>query len=200
MVVSTQTISDVILPRPQSRSLAIGRDIFLVLLASGLLALTAQISIILPFSPVPFTGQTFGVLLIGAALGWKRGGLAVLAYLTEGFIGLPFFAGGLSGISILTGYRGGYLIGFIGAAMLVGYLAERGWDRTPWMTAFAMILGNLVIYLCGVSWLAYYFHISFIQGMNLGMYPFLLWDTVKLAVAITALPSAWSFVKHNRHQ
>src|SRR5687768_13758188 len=119
------TYADVL--RPAERTRALAYDILLILGGSLLLALSAQI--VVQKVPVPITGQTFAVLLVGALLGSRRGGLSLLTYLLEGAAGLPFFAGGTGGIAKLTGPTGGYLIGFMVAAFAVGLLAERGWDR-----------------------------------------------------------------------
>ena len=123
------------------------RDALLVVGFSLLTALCARIVIPLPFTPVPITGQTFAVLLTGAALGARRGAAAIVLYVLEGLAGLPVFAGGASGLARLLGPTGGYLLGFIAAAYLTGTLAERGWDRTVRWAAAAMAAGNVVVYL-----------------------------------------------------
>jgi len=137
--------------RPESRALARLYDLGLVLSASAFIAVSAHLTVRLPFSPVPVTGQTFAVLLTGALLGRQRGAAAVLAYLAEGLAGLPVFAGGMSGLAYLLGPTGGYLLGFVAAAYLTGALAERGWDRQPLTTALAMVLGNLALYAPGLE-------------------------------------------------
>lgn len=164
-------------------------EVGLVLAASVFIALTAQVSLPLPFSPVPITGQTFGVLLTGAALGWRRGTLAVLAYLAEGSAGLPVFAGGTGGLARLLGPTGGYLVGFVLAALVVGWLAGRGWDRRPLTTALSMLVGNLVIYGFGLPWLAVYVGVD--RVLALGLLPFIPGDLLKLALAVAVLPGAW---------
>ena len=138
MATSTRTIADLVYPRPQTTALAVLRDVLVVIGGAVFVAALAQISD--HQVPVPHTGQTLGVLLAGAALGWRRGGLALTAYVAAGLAGLPFFAGSTTGFAVLAGPTGGYLIGFIAAAMLVGFLAERGWDRAPWTMALAMVL------------------------------------------------------------
>ena len=164
----------------------------LVVGGSLLLALSAQISIPLWFTPVPITGQTLGVLLVGAALGSRRGALAIVLYLIEGGSGLPFFAGGGSGWAAFSGPTGGYLIGFVAAAYVVGWLSERGWDRRFWTAAAAMLAGEVLIYLIGVPWLAYF--VGAEHALPQGMFPFLPGDIAKLAVAALVLPSTWSLV------
>lgn len=183
------TYADII--RPSAKSSAFIYDIVLVLAGSALIALSARLSIVLPFSPVPVTGQTFAVLLIGALLGSKRGFLAVLAYVAEGISGMPVFAHGGFGLLYLAGPTGGYLAGFAFAAYLTGLLSERGWDRGFIRMSAAMVLGNLVIYLCGVSWLA-----AFVghKAIMIGMVPFIIGDVVKICVATIALPLSWKII------
>ncbi|MCC6499289.1 MAG: biotin transporter BioY [Anaerolineales bacterium] len=166
------------------------RDIFLIVAGSLLVAALAQIEIPLPFTPVPITGQTFGVLLIGAALGSKRGAAALILYLIEGGVGLPFFAGGARGLGILTGATAGYLAGFVVAAYVVGLLAERGLERSVRTSIIPFVVGTVIIYLFGVAWLGISLK-SFEQAIQLGLFPFLIGDAVKLILASLALPAAW---------
>jgi biotin transport system substrate-specific component len=189
VAVSARTLSDLVYPRPQRVPLALLRDLLVIAGGSALVAALAQVSD--HQVPVPHTGQTLGVLLVGAALGWRRGGLALLAYVGAGLAGLPFFAEGHAGLATLAGPTGGYLAGFIAAAMLIGYLAEQGWDRSPWLMALAMILGNAVIYLCGAAWLGFVLRLSPAQAFSLGVQPFLFFDALKLIIAVIALPGAW---------
>jgi len=170
------------------------RSLYLIVLGSLLIAALAQIEILLPFTPVPITGQTFGVLLIGAALGSKRGAAAMILYITEGAMGLPFFAGGASGLGILTGATAGYLVGFVGAAYVVGWLAERGLERSVRTSIIPFLVGTVIIYLFGVTWLSIVLG-SVSKAFALGVVPFLFGDAVKLILASTALPVAWKFVK-----
>ena len=179
--------------RPTMRRSALLYDAALVLGASLVIALSAQVAIQLPFSPVPITGQTMAVLLVGALLGSRRGALAVLAYIAEGLAGLPVFAGGAAGLARLFGPTGGYLVGFVAAAFLVGWLAERGWDRRFGTTLAAMTLGNLVIYGVGAVWLA-----VFVGGLSrawsLGVLPFLPGDAIKIVLAAVLLPGGWKLL------
>lgn len=206
MAVSARTLSDAVLPRSPVRSLGLARDALLVIGGSALVALLAQVSI--PLQPVPITGQTLGVLLVGAALGWRRGALAMLAYIAEGAAGLPVFADGAAGPAVLAGPTGGYLAGFVLAAALVGWLAERGWDRRPWTMALAMALGNVAIYALGVAWLARWLgatvHVTSGEALRAawdgGVVPFLPGDALKLVVAVVALPGAWWVVRRTRGQ
>lgn len=164
----------------------------LVLLGSALIALSARIAIPLPFSPVPITGQTFAVLLVGAALGPWRGAAALLAYLAEGAAGLPVFAGVHTGPAALLGPTGGYLFGFVPAAWICGYLAERGWDRNVWGTVASMILGNVAIFAVALPWLARFVGSGSVWA--LGFWPFIPGDVVKIALAAAALPLAWKWI------
>jgi biotin transport system substrate-specific component len=167
----------------------------LVVAGSVLTVLAAHVSIPLPFTPVPITGQTFAVLLVGAALGSRRGAASMALYVAQGLAGLPVFAGGKAGLAVLLGPTGGYLIGFIAAAFVTGWLAEPSWDRRPLTTALAMVLGNLVIYLVGVSWLAVFVGIS--KARLLSMIPFLPGDLLKILLATAALPGAWWIVQRS---
>lgn len=163
---------------------------FLVVAGSVLIALLAQLEI--PLQPVPITGQTFGVLLVGALLGSRLGAVTVLTYLAWGAIGLPVFAGGISGLAHLVGPTGGYLVGFVGAAFLVGWLAEHGWDRRILTTAVAMLLGTILIYLPGIAWLSRF--VGWDRVLELGLAPFVLGDLLKVALAALALPLAWTLI------
>lgn len=160
---------------------------------SLLIAGLAQVSVKLPFTPVPITGQTLGVLLVGASLGPMVGALSVLLYLAEGAVGLPFFAEGRSGASLLgvASATGGYLWGFALAAGLVGWLARRGWDRDVRSAIGAMFLGEVVIYAVGVPWLMAALGVSLEQALALGLAPFVPGDVVKLLLAAGLLPSTW---------
>lgn len=164
-------------------------DLSLILLGSLVVAATAQVSVPLPFSPVPITGQTLGVLLVGMALGSRRGALALLAYLAEGLAGLPVFAEARAGIGVLLGPTGGYLAGFVVAAWLVGKLAERGFDRSLLKTLLAMLAGNLVIYALGLAWLAQFTGAA--GALAAGLYPFVIGDALKAVGAALLLPGAW---------
>jgi biotin transport system substrate-specific component len=170
------------------------REAALVLGGAGLTGLAAQISLPVHGSPVPVTGQTFGVLLVGAALGARRGAASMALYLLAGFVGVPWFAGGSTGSIHLATL--GYLVGFILAGALVGALAERGADRSPWRTALTMVLGNLVIYACGVPYLALSAHLSAASALHYGLTVFLLGDALKVLLAAGLLPGAWRLAGH----
>lgn len=166
------------------------REIALVLVSSWLIALTAQV--VIPLQPVPITGQTFGVLLVGALLGSKRGAITALVYLIQGVMGLPVFAGGTAGVGKLAGPTGGYLIGFVVAAFAVGWLSERGWDRRFTTTAISMLIGNAAIYALGLPWLATF--VGWESVLKVGLFPFILGDLLKVILAAVALPQAWAWV------
>lgn len=174
-------------PRP-----GIGREGALILGGSLLIALAAQLQVLLPFSPVPVTGQTFAVLFLAAIYGSKRGPAAVITYLTLGLSGLPVFAGGAFGAARLFGPTAGYLAGFLGAAFVVGILSERGWDRRPWSTAASMIIGNLVIYIAGAAWLFKFAGLKSV--LSVGVLPFLAGDAIKIALATLLLPVGWKLI------
>ncbi len=159
-----------------------------------LTALCAQISFTLPWTPVPVTGQTFAVLLSGAALGMRRGAASQVLYVALGAVGLPFYSDATGGWTAATGVTAGYLVGFVVAAALVGRLAEGGEDRRP-LTAFAaMLLGSAVIYAFGASWLAHDLGVSAAEAVELGVAPFLIGDGLKVLLAGVGLPAAWQLV------
>jgi biotin transport system substrate-specific component len=170
------------------------RDLTLILLGSLFVALMARVEIPLPGSPVPITGQTFGVLLVAAALGSKRGAASMALYLAEGAIGLPFFSGGASGIEVIIGATGGYLTGFIVAAYVIGLLAERGLERSFRTSLIPFLAGTVIIYVCGVAWLAVVLK-SLGDALTFGLLPFLIVDTIKLVAAALALPAAWKLLR-----
>lgn len=169
-----------------TRSAALSRDALLVLGFSLVTALSAQIAVPLPFTPVPLTGQTFGVLLSGALLGPRLGALALLLYLAEGGFGLPFFAGGASGPARLFGPTGGYLLSYPLAAAITGLLAVRGWDRRPLTMLLAMLLGSLVIFALGAAQLSRFTGTH--NAFRLGVLPFLPGDVLKALLAAGLLP------------
>lgn len=190
------TIGDFLVPiRVSERLHNRARHLALVLIGVALMALCARIAWYEPGNPVPYTLQTFGVLLSAGALGFRRALLATLLYLALGLAGLPILANGDHGIARLIGATGGYLVGFVVAAAVVGRLAELGWDRNILGSVGAMVIGSLVIYAVGVPWLAYVaFNGDLTQAFDKGMRTFLLWDGVKLALAAVAFPAAWWLV------
>lgn len=165
-----------------------------VLVASGTAVIAASSLVIVPlwFTPVPLSLQTFAVLLVGAALGWKRGALSALIFLAAGMAGVGWFSEGKSGWAFASF---GYIVGFVAAAALVGWLASRGGDRTVLRTAGTMVLGNLAIYAVGVTGLMLYTGMGLGQSLSLGVAPFILGDLLKIALAAGLLPAAWMLVK-----
>jgi biotin transport system substrate-specific component len=173
-------------------------DAGLVLAGTALVAGAAQISIALPFTPVPITGQTFAVLLVGATLGTARGAASLLLYLWLGVAGAPIYADHTHGWSVVTSASGGYLVGFVLAAALTGFLAERRWDRRLSSSIGLMLTGNVVIYLVGLPWLAIVLNTDLEKTLELGLYPFIPGDTFKLYIAAAALPAAWRLTGRRR--
>jgi biotin transport system substrate-specific component len=163
----------------------------MVLIATGALFIYLTALVVIPLDPVPLTGQTFGVLLVGGALGARRGFAAVALYVLLGLVGLPFFAEGKGGSAVILGATGGYLIGFIVAGAIVGRLAELGWDRHIGGALGMMLVGSVVIYAIGLPWLSVVAHLSPADTIANGLTPFVLWDAVKLAVAAGIFPTAW---------
>lgn len=205
---TARTLADVLWPAAdQAGAGALLRNALLVLVGSIFVAASAQVQV--PWYPVPFTGQTFGVLVVGMALGWRLGGLSLALYALEGAIGLPVFAGFKGGAAILSGPTGGYIVGFIFAAGAVGLLAEKGWSRHVLMTVAAMVIGNLVIYAFGVAWLTNWYATlgakfipagatAFEAAIANGLVPFLLGDAAKIVLAALVLPGAWKVVRAMR--
>jgi len=181
--------------RPTEKVNARMYDIGLVIGGSILVALCAQVSFHIPFNPVPITGQTFGVLLVGVLLGSKRGSLAILTYLAEGSVGLPFFAGGSSGFPYLVGPTGGYLLGFVLAAFIVGKLAELGWDKQIYTVIPVMVLGTSAIFATGLLWLSRF--VGTAEVLEIGLYPFLPGALLKIVFAAIILPLGWRFIGRN---
>ena len=190
------------------RSEVVSRGAFRVSCAvagSLLVAGLAQISFVLPFTPVPITGQTFGVLLVGAAYGPGLGAATLGLYLVWAAIGLPVLApeadgshrGGLEVLQLASA-TGGYLWGFVAAAAITGWLAARGWDRSVRSSISAMLLGSIAIYVFGVSWLMAALDVPLQQGIELGLAPFVIGDTLKLLAAAATLPAAWAALRRLR--
>lgn len=171
------------------------RTVMLVIGGALLTAAAAHLSVRLSWTPVPITGQTLAVLLVGGTLGWRRGSASIALYVALGAAGLPFYAeaadGARGGWTMATGPTAGYLVGFVAAAALIGWLAERGQDRRLDTSVPAMLAGTAVIYLCGVGWLAHSLGVDATRAMELGLTPFVLGDLIKLLFAGVALPLVW---------
>jgi len=187
------TLAPTLTMRSFPRTAAWLRDLILLITGVILVAVLAQGKIPLPFTPVPLTGQTFAVLLVGATLGSKRGAASLTLYIALGALGLPFFAGGASGMAYLSGPTLGYLIGFVVAAYIVGKLAERGLERNLRTSLIPFIVGTLIIYLFGAGWLAILFGVE--KALALGVLPFLIGDLIKMVLAALVLPGAWKLAQ-----
>jgi biotin transport system substrate-specific component len=183
----TRTTSNVLVDR-LSATQSVTSDLLWIVSFSLLTSVLAQVSIPLPFTPVPLTGQTFAVLLSGAVLGWRRGFLSQALYLAEGAAGLPVFAGGGATAVHLFGPSGGYLWSFPLAAAFIGWLVERGAGRAGWKLAGALVASDTAILLVGSWWLHAFFHMPYSQALLLGFYPFLVGDILKIVVVGSSLP------------
>jgi biotin transport system substrate-specific component len=173
-------------------------DALLVVAGATLVALSAQVSIPLPFTPVPITGQTFAVVLVGSSLGAVLGFSSLLLYWLVGIAGAPVYAEQSHGWDTFMGPTGGYLIGFMLAALVTGFLAEKRWDRRFRSSLSAMLMGNVLIYLCGLPWLAAEINTNLEETLEAGLYPFVVGDVLKLYLAGALLPLAWSAVRRLR--
>jgi biotin transport system substrate-specific component len=181
------TLTSSLWPKAQSSLL---HKALLVVAGTALLTLSAKVQV--PFWPVPMTLQTLVVLLIGAAYGARLGGITVATYLAQGAIGLPVFASG-AGLAYVAGPTGGYLAGFLIAAVVVGWLADRGYGRTAFTTLAAFAVGEAIMYSLGVGWLASFTGIE--KAISLGLAPFMLAEATKLALACLLLPAAWKLAR-----
>ena len=162
-----------------------------LLLIAGSLLMTLAAKLEGPFWPVPMTLQTFATFVIGMAFGWRLAGATIMLYLGQGAAGLPVFASG-GGIVYFTGPTAGYLVGFLAAAVLVGWLAERGWDRNVTQTLAALVLGELVILGLGGAWMSVLFGPA--KAWAAGIAPFLLGDALKIALAALLVPACWKLL------
>jgi biotin transport system substrate-specific component len=174
-------------PHRADRTSALFRGVILVVLGTALLALSAKVNLPLPY--VPMTLQTLVVLMIGAAYGWRLGSATLLAYLAEGAIGLPVFASPIGGLAHLVGPTAGYLFGFVGAAFITGWLAERGWDRSVLPLFAAMALGHLLILAAGFGWLAFGMKLGVEKAWLVGIAPFVAASLIKNALGAALVPA-----------
>ncbi|MBN2271818.1 MAG: biotin transporter BioY [Sedimentisphaerales bacterium] len=186
-MLANATVADIL--RPCEKRYALVYDLALIIGGSLLIAVSAQIAI---GFPVPITGQTFAVLMIAALLGSRRAVACVLTYLAEGAAGLPVFAQANAGLVVFRGFTAGYLVGFVVAAFVVGLLAEKGWDRTFGTTVLAMLIGNIIIYAFGLTWLSCLIGVR--DAIAGGLYPFIPGDILKTVLAAVMLPSAWKLL------
>jgi biotin transport system substrate-specific component len=191
------TLMAALWPAGERPELGVLRALILAVVGSLLLTVSAKAHV--PFWPVPMTMQTFAVVVIGMAYGWRLGGATVLLYLVEGAAGLPVFSGtperGL-GVAYMAGPTGGYLAGFFVAAVLCGWLAERGWDRRLVPALFAMLLGHAVIFVFGLGWLAQ--SIGMEKAVAVGFTPFIAGTVVKIALAAAVLWAGWLGLERRR--
>lgn len=177
---------------PRAGALA---DAVVVLGGTALVALAAQLEIHLGFTPVPITGQTFAVLLVGASLGALRGTVSLALYFAAGIVGAPVYSGGEEGWEIVSGATGGYLVGFVVAAAVTGWLAELRWDRRFSSALSAMLIGSVIIYAFGLPWLAHVADLGWQKTFENGLYPFVVGDLAKLWLAAALLPATWRLVE-----
>ena len=187
---TTATLRSAVFPGATTYSKAV-----LVTLGTFFIAGLAQIALPIPGSPVPITGQTLGVLLVGASYGSQLGAATLVTYIVAGVAGAPFFAQGAHGLAKLTGPTGGYLIGMLFASLLVGALAGRRWDQKLRSALPAMLLGDIVIFSFGLYWLHAYTHQGWAWTFAAGFTPFLIGEALKIAIAGTSLPLVWRFVQ-----
>jgi biotin transport system substrate-specific component len=172
----------------------VASQISMILTGTVFLAVMAQIAFPIPGSPVPFTGQTLGVLLLGTAYGAGLGFSTIAFYLLMGMAGAPIFSSGTSGIERIVGPTGGYLVGMLISSLVLGALAGRKWDQRIKTVIPTMIIGNLVIFAIGLLWLNQYTGQSWLWTFEKGFTPFVFGEIIKIAIASTALPAVWKYV------
>jgi len=190
METKNSTLIDILIPRIENKILILAKDIVLVLSFTTLTGICAKLKI--EIGPIPITMQTFAVLLSGAILGSIRGATSQFVYLIFGLAGIPWFSRE-DGLSYLFSPTFGYLLGFIFASFFVGFLCERGFDRKIEKSILAMVIGNIVLYLPGLVWLARF--VSFERVLAVGFYPFILGDLLKIFLASSLLPFCWKVLK-----
>lgn len=169
-------------------------QISLILLGTVFLAAMAQISFPIPGSPVPFTGQTLGVLLLGTAYGASLGFSTMAFYLLMGILGAPIFASGSHGLERVVGATGGYLVGMLLSTLVIGALAGRKWDQKIKTVIPTMLIGNVIVFSVGLFWLHQYTGESWSWTFEKGLTPFILGELLKIAIASTTLPVLWRLV------
>ncbi|MDQ1548493.1 MAG: biotin transport system substrate-specific component, partial [Microbacteriaceae bacterium] len=183
LAIGRPTIADRVFAR------GIAMDAVLVLAGAALTAIAAQVSV--PLWPVPITGQTLAVLLVGSSLGALRGALSMVLYAVLGTIGLPIFSDGSHGFGVIAGPTGGYIIGFIFAAALTGWLAQRAWDHRILGAILSFVAGSLVTFAIGLPWLAFTLGLNLEQTLAGGLYPFILGGVIKALLAAGIIRLAW---------
>jgi biotin transport system substrate-specific component len=196
----SETFAQRVLPR---RGILANKAVFeAVLVVAGVLfvALLAQIRFYMPFTPVPIVASTMGVLLVGSLLGTRLGVISMLVYLAIGAIGMPVFAAGNSGIEYMQGATLGYLVAYPVVAAVMGWFAERGWDQRIGTNIIALVIGSLIFYVLGAGWLAFGLGLGLTAAITQGVLPFIIGDTVKIAIAIGVLPGAWRLLGSNKQR
>jgi biotin transport system substrate-specific component len=187
VVVRHSPLAAAMWPHPAAGFSLLLRSLILIALGTVLLTVSAKINLPLPF--VPMTLQTLVVLVIGAAYGWRLGSATVIAYLAEGAIGLPVFAGSVGGLAPLMGPTAGYLAGFVAAAFVTGWLSERGWDRSVPLLFVAMALGHIIILAAGFGWLVLGIKLGAEKAWLVGVVPFFAGSLVKNALGAALVPA-----------
>jgi biotin transport system substrate-specific component len=172
-------------------SRGIAMDIVLVAAGAALTAIAAQVEV--PLWPVPITGQTLAVLLVGSSLGALRGTLSMLLYAVLGIVGLPVFSGATSGMPVVLGPTGGYIIGFVFAAALTGWIAQRSWDHKVLRALLGFLCGTVVTFAIGLPWLAVSLGLDLQQTLESGLYPFIVGGIVKAAIAAAVIGLGWRY-------
>lgn len=188
-----------VLGRPSSRARAFAVDAALVTTGAALVAVLAQVEI--PLQPVPITGQTLGVIVVGAALGARRGAAALLTYMLVGLAGLPVFAGFTGSLAALAKPSFGFVIGFVFAAFVAGWFAERAWDRKPWLAFLGFVAASIVPFLFGIPYMAVVLNVvlgldlGLLEILQAGLFPFIVGGLIKAGVAALVIPGAWALVR-----
>lgn len=195
---SRRVLADVI-PRPASRARSLAVDATMVLAGVALVALLAKVSFFI--GPIPITGQTLGVIIVGASLGAVRGAASLTTYMLLGLAGLPIFAGPIAGPAYVLSPSFGFILGFIPAAFLAGWFAERAWDRKPWLAFVGFVAASIVPFLVGVPYLALILatvvgaQVTFASVLDAGVWPFIVPGLIKAAFAALLIPAAWLLVR-----
>ncbi|MFT4279803.1 biotin transporter BioY [Microbacterium sp.] len=188
-----------LIARPSARVHAFALDAALVIAGAAFVALLAQVEV--PLWPVPITGQTLGVVVVGAALGARRGAAALTTYLLAGLAGLPVFAGFSGTLAAVAKPSFGFIIGFIGAAFVAGWFAERAWDRRPVLAFVGFVSASVIPFLFGIPYMALILNVFGGAGLGVaeildfGLWPFVLGGVIKAAVAAILIPAAWLLVR-----
>lgn len=194
----TRVLADVI-TRPTTRARAVAIDISLVLAGVVVVALLAKVSFFI--GPIPITGQTLGVILVGAALGSARGAASLTTYMFVGLLGLPVFAGPVAGPAYVLAPSFGFILGFIPAAFVAGWFAERAWDRKPLLAFAGFVIASIIPFLIGIPYMA--FILATVMGvaitpasvLDAGLWPFIVPGLIKAAFAAVLIPAAWALVR-----